>query len=336
MASNYLARRAHDLCGIVLNLDEWRAKIPEIMLFTHGNPVKSSRNITFRVIRDKRTESENYRKGFVASGPVTADCHGANTRDRQDMTFSLDNPSRDGVRDSWASVPLGERVYAIGDIHGRCDLLNSLSEKLKDDLGRGNFTNATAVFLGDYVDRGPDSAGVVTRLATRDFPLPFIALRGNHEAILLDFLADDGVLDNWRHYGGLETLVSYGVDVRDVLRGRNYKIAQEDFRRKLPRAHFEFFEQTKLSWSVGDYFFCHAGVRPNVRLAHQNKFDLLWIREKFSAFHGRFEKIIVHGHTPVAEPQVLTNRIGIDTGACATGVLTCLVLEGEGLRFITA
>jgi serine/threonine protein phosphatase 1 len=118
------------------------------------------------------------------------------------------------------------------------------------------------------------------------------------------------------------------------MRGHGYDAALRSLRRNLPPRHQAFFEQTRLSWSIGDYFFCHAGVRPGVPLAHQNERDLLWIRDEFNFYRGPFEKIIVHGHTPVEEPQVLPNRIGIDTGAYATGVLTCLVLEGKSRRFI--
>jgi serine/threonine protein phosphatase 1 len=150
-------------------------------------------------------------------------------------------------------------VYAIGDIHGRSDLLGRLASLIEANLSESPPAETVSVFLGDYIDRGPNSAGVVTRLAAGDFPTPFISLRGNHEATLLDFLADERALEDWRHFGGLETLVSYGVDVRDAMRGRNYEDAQAALRLKLPQAHRDFFEQTKLSWSVGDYFFCHAG-----------------------------------------------------------------------------
>jgi serine/threonine protein phosphatase 1 len=233
-----------------------------------------------------------------------------------------------------ASLPSGVRVCAIGDIHGRLDLLQALSSKLRDDLHEAPSEGSIIVMLGDYIDRGPHSAGVIDWLLAGNMPAPIIALRGNHEATLLDFLADASVLDNWRHFGGLETLASYGVDVRDAMRGRNYAAAQAKLREVLPPAHQEFFERTRLSWSLGDYFFCHAGVRPNVPLARQEETDLLWIRDEFNDFRGAFEKMIVHGHTPVSEPEVLTNRINVDTGAYATDVLTCLVLEGRERRFI--
>jgi serine/threonine protein phosphatase 1 len=233
-----------------------------------------------------------------------------------------------------ASLPSGLRVYAIGDIHGRLDLLQALSRILRDDIHDAPVEGSIIVTLGDYIDRGPHSAGVIDWLLAGHMPAPIIALRGNHEATLLDFLVDASVLDNWRHFGGLETLASYGVDVRDAMRGRNHAAAQAKLRAVLPPAHLGFFERTRLSWSSGDYFFCHAGARPNVPLARQEQQDLLWIRDEFNDFRGAFEKMIVHGHTPVAEPEILANRINVDTGAYATNVLTALVLEGRERRFI--
>ncbi len=232
-------------------------------------------------------------------------------------------------------VPSGLRIYAVGDIHGRRDLLQSLARKVADDLRGGGFDEAITVFLGDYIDRGPDSAGVAELLSASEFPTPIIPLRGNHEAELLRFLEDEKVLENWRRYGGLETLVSYAVDVKAAMRGQGYDVARQALKHHLPPRHRIFFEQTRLYWSIGDYFFCHAGVRPGVPLARQSEQDLLWIRDEFNAFRGPFEKIIVHGHTPVREPEILPNRIGIDTGAYATGALTCLILEDRDRRFIS-
>lgn len=254
---------------------------------------------------------------------------------RSPMIFRFPKPSFETVPKATASVPAGLRVYVIGDIHGRLDLLDCLAYKISDDLRQGRFDEAVTIFLGDYIDRGPHSAGVTERLSAGDLPTRIVALRGNHEATLLSFLEDARVLADWRRYGGLETLVSYGVDVKKVMRGQGYDAALRFLRRNLPPRHLAFFEQTRLSSSIGDYFFCHAGVRPGAALGHQNERDLLWIRDEFNLYHGTFEKIIVHGHTPVEEPQVLPNRICIDTGAYATGVLTCLVLEGANRRFIS-
>jgi diadenosine tetraphosphatase ApaH/serine/threonine PP2A family protein phosphatase len=238
--------------------------------------------------------------------------------------------------ESAASVPRGVRLYVIGDVHGRLDLLDALAAKIGDDLGRGpNFELSATVFLGDYIDRGPHSAWVIERLANGDFPTPFIALRGNHEAELLHFLQEPNVLEDWRHYGGLETLASYGVDVSAAMCGKGYDVAQRQLARNLPPRHLEFLQQTLLFYSYGDYFFCHAGVRPGVPLAEQSERDLLWIRQAFTDYRGSFEKVVVHGHTAVETPKVLPNRIAIDTGAYATGLLTCLVLQEQDRRFLS-
>ena len=191
------------------------------------------------------------------------------------------------------------------------------------------------MLLGDYIDRGPESAGVIDWILAAGLPASYVALRGNHEETLLNFLDDEEVLEDWRRFGGLETLVSYGIDVKDVMRGKGYADAQSALRERLPSEHRRFYEETKLCWSSGDYFFCHAGVRSHVPLAQQDERDLLWIREEFNDFSGAFEKIIVHGHTPVSAPEVHANRINVDTGAYSTDILTCVVLEGEERRFIS-
>lgn len=234
-----------------------------------------------------------------------------------------------------AVVPAGMRIYAIGDIHGRADLLDDLAESIGLDLASSS-AQALAIFLGDYVDRGADSAGVVERLSNGDFPAPFCALRGNHEEVLMQFLDDESVLESWRKFGGLETLYSYGVDVGEAMRGRGYEAARRSFLEKFPARHRRFLEQTALSVSHGDYFFCHAGARPAVPLEAQSPNDLLWIRDEFLGFRGSWEKIVVHGHTPVPAPDIRANRINIDTGAFATSILTALVLEGDSRRLIFA
>jgi serine/threonine protein phosphatase 1 len=234
-----------------------------------------------------------------------------------------------------AALPPGLRIYAIGDVHGRLDLLNEMLEHIEDDI-RTAPSNVLTICLGDYVDRGNDSRGVIERLCAGRLPTPLCALRGNHEDLVLKFLDDATVLDSWRKWGGLETLHSYGIDVRDAMRGHGYDVAREAFCDILPNHHRQFLEQNKLSASFGDYFFCHAGVRPGVPLEQQAPHDLLWIREEFLHFPGRLEKVVVHGHTPVESADVRPNRINIDTGAFATSKLTALVLEGTQRRFITS
>ena len=232
------------------------------------------------------------------------------------------------------STPPGMRIYAIGDIHGRLDLLDDLSKRIQADLQSAP-GDVVTILLGDYVDRGGDSAGVLDRLSQRDFPTPIRALRGNHEDVMMRFFEDDSVLDDWRKFGGMETLHSYGVDVGDVMRGAGYKLAHKNLLERIPEAHRRFLAETALSATEGDYFFCHAGVRPGEPLNRQNSHDLMWIRHEFLRFEGAWEKVIVHGHTPVGAPEILPNRINIDTGAYATSNLTALVLEGAERRFLS-
>ena len=233
-----------------------------------------------------------------------------------------------------ASLPEGLRVYAIGDVHGRLDLLETLARRIEADLIDAPQRSVT-VFLGDYVDRGPDSAGVLDMLAARDFPTEFIALRGNHEEVMLHFLEEAEVLGSWRNFGGLETLISYGIDVSPALRGRGYEDIRRSLQEALPNSHLQFLNETSHSTDLGDYFFCHAGARPGTPLDQQDPGDLLWIREEFLAFRGGWDKIVVHGHTPVTEPELLSNRINVDTGAFASSILTAVVLEGSQRRILT-
>jgi serine/threonine protein phosphatase 1 len=232
------------------------------------------------------------------------------------------------------SLPSGLRVYAVGDIHGRLDLLDNLAEQIRADLVSAP-PEVMTIFLGDYVDRGPASAGVLDRLSRGDFPTPIHALRGNHEDVVMRFLDDETVLDDWRGFGGIETLQSYGVDVMDAVRRGGYGLARKTLLARMPREHRLFLEQTRFAASLGDYFFCHAGVRPGVALESQKPRDLLWIREDFLRHKGAWSQIIVHGHTPVPRPEVLPNRINLDTGAFASSILTALVLEGSERRFLS-
>jgi serine/threonine protein phosphatase 1 len=225
------------------------------------------------------------------------------------------------------------RLYVIGDVHGRFDLLTELEQRIKSDLATAP-AQVLTIFLGDYIDRGPNSAAVIERLSAGDFATPIRALRGNHEEMLLKFLADASVLDLWRKFGGLETLHSYDVSVADPMRGTGFERAQIQLRSALPLGHRRFLENTEISFSVGDYLFCHAGVRPGIALDQQKTDDLLWIREDFLQFGGFLGKVVVHGHTPVTNPEVRANRINIDTGAYATSILTALILEGAERRFL--
>jgi serine/threonine protein phosphatase 1 len=233
-------------------------------------------------------------------------------------------------------IPDGTRVYCVGDIHGRDDLLEELSVRIEADMEPRSFDQTVTIFLGDYVDRGYSSRRVVERLSCGEWPTPMTALAGNHEDLLLAFLEDEAILEAWRNLGGLETLHSYGVDVGLAMAGRDFKAVQAAFAARFPERHQQFLETLKVSTAIGDYFFCHAGVRPGVPLDRQDRDDLLNIRDPFLSSDAEHGKLVVHGHTPSVRPQVCPNRIGIDTAAYATGRLTCLVLEKEERRFLDA
>jgi serine/threonine protein phosphatase 1 len=220
-------------------------------------------------------------------------------------------------------------IYAIGDIHGRFDLLTEICARIDADIRRNGGRRWLQVFLGDYVDRGPNSSAVITLLAERSRSAHVICLRGNHEAALLQFLDDPDTLIQWRQFGGLQTLISYGLTPSaNPSRDENAQLAKE-LRQIIPSYHLDFLQSLRTSHSVDRYFFAHAGVRPGVPLDQQREEDLLWIRDDFLLSEDDFGKVIVHGHTPVQEPELLFNRINIDTGAYATGRLTCVKLVGK-------
>jgi serine/threonine protein phosphatase 1 len=226
------------------------------------------------------------------------------------------------------------RLYVIGDIHGRSDLLDRMVGEIERDLESNPIGESLTVTLGDYVDRGLDSRGVLDRLARNPFPTKYVALKGNHEELFETFLSDASVGSQWRHLGGLETLHSFGISVSALMVGKGFDQAASALRDVLPEAHREFLASLKLSIATDKYFLCHAGVRPGVPLERQSAKDLLWIREEFLKSKMDFGKIVVHGHTPAERPEILPNRINIDTGAFATGRLTCLVLESQDRRFL--
>jgi serine/threonine protein phosphatase 1 len=240
------------------------------------------------------------------------------------------------------SLPPGRRVYAIGDIHGRLDLLDELLHMIKRYDATQEPVESTIIFLGDYVDRGGDSKGVIERLMN-GLPegMSSICLRGNHEEMLLRAFDDPVSFEIWTGNGGLATLASYGVD-RDLLHGPflegmaldDVPIILQQFSKLFPEAHRKFLESLKVSVTVGNYFFVHAGVRPGVALDKQSQEDCLYIRREFLYHKHDFGKIVVHGHSPVPEPDIHENRIGIDTGAFYSGRLTALCLEGSDRMFL--
>jgi serine/threonine protein phosphatase 1 len=232
------------------------------------------------------------------------------------------------------SVQTGLRIYAIGDIHGRLDLLNEMLARIDADIAARPTARPVYVFLGDYIDRGPRSRETIDRLIEHGVANESIFLKGNHELIAIKCLSDRSLFDQWLRLGGLQTLVSYGIPPDGLTKGKQIAELQWAFHSALPQAHFRFFRDLVNSFTCGDFFFAHAGARPNVELSQQKESDLLWIREEFLSSDFDFGKIIVHGHTPSDEIDVGPNRINIDTGAFATGRLSCLVIESEALSVI--
>lgn len=232
-------------------------------------------------------------------------------------------------------APAGARVYAVGDIHGCLDELRALTESIRADAA-GFDGDVHLVFVGDFVDRGPDSAGVIEHLVAGNLPgRHHRFLMGNHEEAMLEVLdGDTESLAGWLRFGGVQTLESYGIG-----RGEVYKLGIDlpaRMREAIPPHHVDFLRGLEDQVRVGDYLFVHAGIRPGTPLQQQEQFDLRWIRGEFldddETDHG---VMVVHGHTIAPEPEVRTNRIGIDTGCFSSGRLTALVLEGSGRRFLS-
>ena len=231
-------------------------------------------------------------------------------------------------------LPGGRRVYAVGDIHGRADLLSALLMRIDDDLKSRPTTDAVHVFLGDYIDRGPSSRQVIDLLIARRQGHDVVLLKGNHEDFAIRFLSDPTLLSQWQNVGGLDTILSYGVTPSGRLDSQTQQQLATAFGNRIPDSHRRFLGSLALSLTCGDFFFVHAGVRPRVPLERQSQLDLLWIREDFLLHEESFGKVVVHGHTPARKPEIRPNRINIDTGAYATGRLTCLVLEDDQMSFL--
>lgn len=231
------------------------------------------------------------------------------------------------------SLPADLRIYAVGDIHGRLDLLDHLLASIHSDISLRPIAKPVFVFLGDYIDRGPFSRETIDRLIENGEKYECVFLKGNHEQIAIKCLSDPGLFDYWMRLGGMETLISYGVVAATNPTKRKVEL-QAAFHNAMPQRHFRFLSDLKTSFACGDFFFAHAGVRPRVKLSHQTESDLLSIRREFLESAQDFGKIVVHGHTPTYEVEVAPNRINIDTGAFATGRLTCLVIEGSLLKLV--
>lgn len=235
------------------------------------------------------------------------------------------------------SVPEGLRVYAIGDVHGRADLLEQLLRQIDADDAKRGPAQRHVVFLGDLIDRGPASRQVVemAMMVAEEWDNVHL-LKGNHEEVFLQTLDGDAqTMRLFARIGGRETLTSYGVTDAEFESG-SYSELAELAAERVPHEHKRFLARGKDSLVLGDYLFVHAGVRPEVALAEQTSKDMRWIRGEFLDFEGELEKVVVHGHSIAMEVQQHPHRIGIDTGAFRTGVLTALALEGEERWFLQA
>ena len=236
------------------------------------------------------------------------------------------------------AAPEGMRLYAVGDVHGRLDALDVLIGAIRVDAAQDDL-HPVLVMLGDYVDRGPSSRGVIQRLVEleNDPMLTTRFVRGNHDDTMMRFVTEPSIGTSWCSYGGAETLQSYGVSAPSINNDANAWMAvQAAFAAVLPDEHLFFLKSLESFVEYGDYFFTHAGVRPGIKLNEQNKFDLMWIREEFLSSSKTMSKTVVHGHTPEQDAFICDRRIGVDTGAYATGRLTAIVLEGVERRLIQA
>ena len=232
---------------------------------------------------------------------------------------------------AFKGLPDKHRIYAVGDIHGRLDLLKEVHEKISAHALAYQGTKMV-VYLGDYIDRGPHAKQVVDYLLAQALPnFKSIYLLGNHEQILLQFLEGHSldIAHEWFGFGGLATLQSYGVTLRGIPTQKDLPRLQAEFAEKCPVTHRQFYQTLALSFELGGYFFVHAGIKPKLPLTKQIADDMLWIRDEFLTSRRQFEKVIVHGHSVTEFPEIKSNRIGLDTGAYASGLLTCAVFEGE-------
>lgn len=251
------------------------------------------------------------------------------------MLKALRNLFRPDMPTASPGAPPGERIYAIGDIHGRLDLLEGLAQAIEQDNGERSAARTTIILLGDLIDRGPNSAGVIDFARRWQQARPVRILCGNHEEMLLESLTRTEVLRHFLRHGGRETILSYGLS-EDAYRRATLDELQTLMHEAIPGEDIAFIRSFEDSITIGDYLFVHAGIAPQVALDKQSTADLRWIREPFLSHEDSHSHVVVHGHTITPSPVIRHNRIGIDTGAYLHGRLTALVLEGTGRRLLAA
>jgi serine/threonine protein phosphatase 1 len=233
-----------------------------------------------------------------------------------------------GAPPAYPAIDSGTVIYAVGDIHGRADLLRQVNQVIEEDWQASRAGRRLEIYLGDYVDRGPDSASVIATLRARAKTCNVMPLSGNHEQMLLRFLEGRISDREWLDWGGAATALSYGVNpAREA-------VLSAALSRAIPLDDVRFLRAMRPSFRYGPYFFAHAGVLPNRPLDEQVADDLLWIRKPFLDHAGPFGAVVVHGHTPKAEPEFRPNRINLDTGAYATHRLSCLRIDSDGAALI--
>ncbi|MCX8571865.1 metallophosphoesterase family protein [Aminobacter sp. MET-1] len=240
-----------------------------------------------------------------------------------------------GVHFLDARGPEGMRIYAIGDTHGHLELLAEMHARIAQEIIRDRPADWRIIHLGDLVDRGPDSRGVIEFLiAATARDSRNIVLTGNHDVGFLDFLANPDPEGLFARFGGVETASSYGVSL-GLDNVTSLQASHAQLVRSVPESHVRFLRGLPYSASFGDFFFCHAGVRPEVPLERQDPQDLIWIRKEFLNYPGLHPKVVIHGHTPQAEPEVMANRVNVDTGVYYSGALSAFVIDGADKRLIS-
>lgn len=251
------------------------------------------------------------------------------------MLNALRNMFRSRPKSPPAAVPPGMRYYVIGDIHGRLDLYEALIDAIEaDDAGREP-ADTQIILLGDLVDRGPQSAGVVARTRTWQEQRPVRVLAGNHEEMFLGAFERPEILRHFLKHGGRETILSYGLS-KKAFNAMTLDELFDALPTLIPQAERDYIASFEDMIEAGDYLFVHAGIDPKVPIAQQKRSDLLWIRDRFLSHEGELEKVVVHGHTIFKQVMDCGNRIGIDTGAFRSGVLTALMLEADQKLIIQA